>query len=103
MTDDEKRGFLMEAAIALQNAQSGPAAIKLMLKLQARDAIKAALLGTVAQAITEQMQNEIAPHCAPFSETQFLRMAALAGAVALGKDGLVRAYGPQILEVDLGL
>jgi hypothetical protein len=103
MDNNEKRLLLINAGKALEAVQWGSHDHKLTLKLEARDAIEYAVEGTVAQSITEWLQNHIAPHCEPFSNLHFLRMASLAGAVAEGKSGLVRAYGAQILETDIGL
>jgi len=103
LTNDQKRLLLTDAATALQDAQQGRSDEKLMLKLKARDAIEKALAGTVAKSITSWLQNEIAPHCEPFSEGHFYRMAVLAGAVAKGKEGLMEVYGERIFQVDLGL
>jgi len=103
LTNDQKRLFLMNAAIALQAAYQGNSDEKLMLKLKARDAIEIVLAGTVAQPITPWLQNEIAPYCEPFDDLHFFRMAGLSGAVAEGNDGLIDAFGERILQVDLGL
>lgn len=103
MTNDQKRLFLIDAAIALQAAYQGNSDEKLMLKLKARDAIEIVLAGTVAQPITTWLQNEIVPHCEPFNDLHVFRMAALSGVVMKGNDGLIEAYGERILQVDLGL
>ncbi|MGP0015691.1 hypothetical protein [Pseudomonas sp.] len=103
MTNDQKRLLLINAAIAVQVAYLKSSDEKLMLKLKARDAIAIVLAETVAHHITRWLQNEIVPHCEPFDDLHFLKMSALAGAVANGNNGLIKAYGERILQVDLGL
>ncbi|PHN28966.1 hypothetical protein [Pseudomonas sp. ICMP 561] len=102
MTNEERRVALQEAGVALYDATLTDQPEKLMLKLRARDTIELVLSGTVAEGIAGQLKNEIVPLCQPFSEANFILIAALAGMVAGGDKDLSEAYKIRLLAADWG-
>lgn len=100
MTNEEKRVHLQAAGAALYDATLNNDPSKLILKLKARDAVRTVLAGTVAEHLTGEFQDEILPLCQPFAETEFFRLAGLAGMVAGGDTALARAYDLRLPALD---